>query len=123
MVSYISAIFYLQVIYGLYPCDSCSQFKSGEFRYESKENKHWKVTRSDRYQTEASDSLKVKFTAKITWISKCKYRLEYVDASEGQEFIIGKIIEAEIVETSDNKFKVKSITSEGESIYSFKKIE
>ena len=95
---FFSALFFSCVI----PEKNCSQFKVGEFNFESK-------TESGIYSSKSvrNDSIEIEFfgssidTSKITWVSECEYILRKLKPKTLSE---EKAISVKIINTSEKGY-------------------
>ena len=93
-----SALFFSCVI----PEKNCSQFKVGEFNFESKTESGIYTSRSVR-----NDSIEIEFfgssidTSKITWVSECEYILRKL---RPQTLSDEKAISVKIINTSEKGY-------------------
>ena len=95
---FFSALFFSCVI----PEKNCSQFKVGEFNFESK-------TESGIYSSKSvrNDSIEIEFfgssidTSKITWVSECEYILRKLRPKTLSE---EKAISVKIINTSEKGY-------------------
>ena len=95
---FFSALFFSCVI----PEKNCSQFKIGEFNFESK-------TESGIYRSKSvrNDSIEIEFfgssidTSKITWVSECEYILRKLRPKTLSE---EKAISVKIINTSEKGY-------------------
>ena len=93
-----SALFFSCVI----PEKNCSQFKVGEFNFESKTESGIYSSRSVR-----NDSIEIEFfgssidTSKITWVSECEYILRKLRPKTLSE---EKAISVKIINTSEKGY-------------------
>ena len=92
------ALFFSCVI----PEKNCSQFKVGEFNFESKTESGIYSSRSMR-----NDSIEIEFfgssidTSKITWVSECEYILRKLRPKSLSE---EKAVSVKIINTSDKGY-------------------
>ena len=95
---FFSALFFSCVI----PEKNCSQFKVGEFNFESKTESGIYSSRSVR-----NDSIEIEFfgssidTSKITWVSECEYILRKLKPKTLTE---EKAISVKIINTSEKGY-------------------
>ena len=95
---FFSALFFSCVI----PEKNCSQFKVGEFNFESKTESGIYSSRSVR-----NDSIEIEFfgssidTSKITWVSECEYILRKLRPKTLSE---EKAISVKIINTSEKGY-------------------
>ena len=95
---FFSALFFSCVI----PEKNCSQFKVGEFNFESKTESGIYNSRSVR-----NDSIEIEFfgtsidTSKITWVSECEYILRKLRPKTLSE---EKAISVKIINTSEKGY-------------------
>ena len=95
---FFSALFFSCVI----PEKNCSQFKVGEFNFESKTESGIYTSRSMR-----NDSIEIEFfgssidTSKITWVSECEYILRKLRPKTLSE---EKAISVKIINTSEKGY-------------------
>ena len=95
---FFSALFFSCVI----PEKNCSQFKIGEFNFESKTESGIYSSRSVR-----NDSIEIEFfgssidTSKITWVSECEYILRKLRPKTLSE---EKAISVKIINTSEKGY-------------------
>tara|TARA_B100000886_G_scaffold33513_1_gene20904 strand:- start:15470 stop:15865 length:396 start_codon:yes stop_codon:yes gene_type:complete len=95
---FFSALFFSCVI----PEKNCSQFKVGEFNFESKTESGIYTSRSVR-----NDSIEIEFfgssidTSKITWVSECEYILRKL---RPQTISDEKAISVKIINTSEKGY-------------------
>ena len=95
---FLSALFFSCVI----PEKNCSQFKVGEFNFESKTESGIYSSRSVR-----NDSIEIEFfgssidTSKITWVSECEYILRKLKPKTLSE---EKAISVKIINTSEKGY-------------------
>ena len=95
---FFSALFFSCVI----PEKNCSQFKVGEFNFESKTESGIYSSRSVR-----NDSIEIEFfgssidTSKITWVSECEYILRKLKPKTLSE---EKAISVKIINTSEKGY-------------------
>ena len=95
---FFSALFFSCVL----PEKNCSQFKVGEFNFESKTESGIYSSRSVR-----NDSIEIEFfgssidTSKITWVSECEYILRKLRPKTLSE---GKAISVKIINTSEKGY-------------------
>ena len=95
---FFSALFFSCVI----PEKNCSQFKVGEFNFESKTESGIYTSRSMR-----NDSIEIEFfgssidTSKITWVSECEYILRKL---RPQTLSDEKAISVKIINTSEKGY-------------------
>ena len=95
---FFSALFFSCVI----PGKNCSQFKVGEFNFESKTESGIYSSRSVR-----NDSIEIEFfgssidTSKITWVSECEYILRKLRPKTLSE---EKAISVKIINTSEKGY-------------------
>ena len=84
------------------PEKNCSQFKVGEFNFESKTESGIYSSRSVR-----NDSIEIEFfgssidTSKITWVSECEYILRKLRPKNLSE---EKAVSVKIINTSDKEY-------------------
>lgn len=82
----------------------CSEFKTGKFKYSDISWKEITSVRTDSIQTDYYSESNMKIVSKITWLSDCKYKMEYIEVSEKVfEHKIGEVAFIEIVEINNNK--------------------
>ena len=95
---FFSALFFSCVI----PEKNCSQFKIGEFNFESKTESGIYSSRSVR-----NDSIEIEFfgssidTSKITWVSECEYILRKLRPKTLSE---EKAVSVKIINTSEKGY-------------------
>ena len=95
---FLSALFFSCVI----PEKNCSQFKVGEFNFESKTESGIYSSKSVRH-----DSIEIEFfgssidTSKITWVSECEYILRKLRPKTLSE---EKAISVKIINTSEKGY-------------------
>lgn len=92
---------------------TCEDLKEGTFQYTDPELNHIEITRFGNSQIEINKETKIEAHTTIDWISECEYVLtykEFKNAPEELNTMIGKKINARILEINDDKFtcQVKS---------------
>lgn len=63
---------------------SCSQYRTGKFRYHVKEknkNNYFIIERDEATQKETKEKTDVTTTASIKWTSSCTYELQYLEGA------------------------------------------
>ncbi|MGH1387785.1 hypothetical protein [Kordia sp.] len=82
----------------------CSDFKVGEFTYSDPDYADLITIRTDSFQTDSYPKIGLKTVSKVTWLTDCKYEIEYVEVSDPKmESLIGVKFVIEIIKINDNK--------------------
>ena len=101
-INFFLVFFVLLLFSCVIPEKNCSQFKIGEFNFESKTESGIYSSRSVR-----NDSIEIEFfgtsidTSKITWVSECEYILRKLRPKSLSE---EKAVSVKIINTSDKGY-------------------
>ena len=101
-ISFFLVFFGLLLFSCVIPEKNCSQFKIGEFNFESKTENGVYNSRTIR-----NDSIEIEFfgssidTSKITWVSECEYLLRKLRPKTISE---KKAVSVKIISTSENTY-------------------
>ncbi|MEY8847189.1 hypothetical protein AB9K26_00080 [Psychroserpens sp. XS_ASV72] len=83
---------------------NCSDFKTGKFKYSDVSWSEIISVRNDSIQSDYYSESDMEIVSKITWLSDCKYKMEYIKVSEKWfEHKIGEVEFIEIVQVNGNK--------------------
>lgn len=95
----------------------CSDFKTGKIKYSDISWSEITSVRTDSTQTDYYSESNMELVSKITWLSDCKYKMEYTKVNEEWfKHKIGETMIIEIVEINDNKISCRNESYEIEMI-------
>jgi len=99
----------------------CANFKTGTFKYTDADYADLITKRNDSIQVDSYPNANFEMTSKITWLTDCRYEIEYIIVNDASlEPIIGMKYVIEIMEIDDSKIicrtKSEGITVEKEMI-------
>ena len=82
----------------------CEEFKVGKFTYSDPDYAELVTTRNDSIQTDSFHEIGLEMTSKVTWLSDCKYEIEYIEVNDSiLESLIGMKYIIEIIKIDNNK--------------------
>lgn len=103
------SFFSLLILIGCGQKNNCADFKTGKFEYADPKFSEWKVMRNDSMQYEINTENGVEILGTLEWHSDCNYTLTYKEVSNPDYAeIVGKKMQVEILETTENKYKFHS---------------
>ena len=95
----------------------CSNFKTGNFKYQDTNLSNWIVIRNDSLQIEVDNAINKETIAIVKWVSDCQYNLTYkkvIDSSMNS--LLGTTITVDILSTSEKSYTFEAYNKE----FSFK---
>lgn len=104
---------------------NCSKFKTGTFVYQARDGQV-EIHRTEDAQHEVNRTTEVEMYSKVTWKSDCEYTLTYekiLNHSGDVSSFIGSKMHVEIIETENNKFKVRAKSDIIDEVFEFVKRE
>jgi hypothetical protein len=119
-------LIYISLLFSIISCTqerTCKDLHEGEFNYADPELSHIEITRSSNSQIEINTETKIEAHTNIEWISDCEYVLtykEFKNAPEEINFMVGKKIEAEIIDINGNNFTCQVRTDDTDESMEFK---
>lgn len=123
-------IFYISLLFfSITSCtkeNTCKDLHEGNFGYTDAELSHIEIKRSGDSQVEINTETKVETYTHIEWISDCEYIITYEkfeNAPEELNFMIGKKINAEIVEVNGERFTCQMISEHTDERIDYKIID
>lgn len=84
---------------------SCSDFKTGEFRYANAAYADWKITRTATEQIETNTATGLVIHNTIRWVTDCELTLTCSKVSQTRyKHAVGKVFKVVIIETSNDGY-------------------
>lgn len=84
---------------------TCSDFKTGKFKYANPKYAEWEVTRNDSIQIETSTKTGIKIYNTIVWNSDCNYVLtpRKVKNAKAKNYV-DKVFYVQIIKTLNDRY-------------------
>lgn len=84
---------------------TCSEFKTGTFKFENPNYSDWQITRNDTTQIETNAKTRLKIYSSIVWKNDCEFVLTCYKVLNGDpKHYVGKMFYVEITKTFDNGY-------------------